>query len=122
MKTGQKNNADPYANGIALRDTMARLRLTQTKALELLNQGQIKPMAMRTFKAYLARPGSASWYACPDVVMARMRQIENGELIRIDLLPDAQMRGLMHAAEKERVSVSVLISRLIDDFLKNTRH
>ncbi len=62
-------------NGQQLRKLLEEHQITQPKALALLNKGQLKPMALRTFKTYLAAPDSKTHVACPDAVLTRMKKI-----------------------------------------------
>lgn len=62
-------------NGIKLRELLAKSGKTQQEALDLFNQDQGKPMALRTLKTYLAMPNSKTRVACPDGVLERMQEI-----------------------------------------------
>lgn len=62
-------------NGTQLRRIITEAGLTQAEALAKLNKGQIKPMALRTFKTYLAAPDSKTRTPCPAGVLHRMKEI-----------------------------------------------
>lgn len=62
-------------NGQQLRKLLADSNITQGEALARLNKRQVKPMALRTFKTYLAAPDSKTRIACPDAVLQRMKEI-----------------------------------------------
>lgn len=62
-------------NGLKLRELLANSGLTQLEALAKFNQGQAKPMALRTFKTYLAAPGSKTRITCTDAVLERFENI-----------------------------------------------
>ncbi|SAL07573.1 hypothetical protein AWB78_08638 [Caballeronia calidae] len=61
-------------NGIALRSLIEQAGLTQADALAALNRGQAFPIALSTWKAYLAAPDSARHRACPDNVLAHAKK------------------------------------------------
>ncbi|CAB3772674.1 hypothetical protein [Paraburkholderia humisilvae] len=61
-------------NGIALRSLIEQAGLTQADALAVLNRGQAFPIALSTWKAYLAAPDSARRRVCPDNVLAHARK------------------------------------------------
>lgn len=62
-------------NGQQLRRIISEAGLTQVEALARFNKGQVKPMALRTLKTYLAAPDSKTRIACPDKVLHRMKRI-----------------------------------------------
>lgn len=62
-------------NGLVLRELMEASGLTQQEALARFNKGQVKPMALRTFKTYLARPDSKTRVLCSDTVLARFKKV-----------------------------------------------
>lgn len=57
-------------NGAVLRRLIEKAGLTQLEALELVNVGQAKPIAMSTWKAYLASKESKRWRDCPQTILA----------------------------------------------------
>jgi hypothetical protein len=63
-----------FDNGIALRELIEHAGLTQADALAVLNKGQAFPIALSTWKAYLAAPDSARRRACPDNVLVHAQK------------------------------------------------
>ena len=61
-------------NGMALRELIEHAGMTQADALAALNKGQAFPIALSTWKAYLAAPDSARRRACPDNVLEHARK------------------------------------------------
>ena len=61
-------------NGVVLRSLIEKAGLTQVDALAALNRGQAFPIALSTWKAYLAAPDSARRRACPDNVLAHAKK------------------------------------------------
>ena len=61
-------------NGVALRTLIEEAGLTQADALAALNRGQAFPIALSTWKAYLAAPDSARRRACPNNVLEHARK------------------------------------------------
>lgn len=61
--------------GNILRQMIAEAKLTQMEALELFNEGQVRPMALRTLKGYLAEPSSKTFREAPPPVVQRMRLV-----------------------------------------------
>jgi uncharacterized protein YehS (DUF1456 family) len=61
-------------NGVVLRSLIEQAGLTQADALAALNKGQAFPIALSTWKAYLAAPDSARRRACPDKVLEHARK------------------------------------------------
>lgn len=61
-------------NGIALRALIEQAGLTQADALAALNKGQAFPIALSTWKAYLAAPDSARRRVCPINVLEHARK------------------------------------------------
>jgi uncharacterized protein YehS (DUF1456 family) len=61
-------------NGVALRCLIEQAGLTQADALAALNAGQAFPIALSTWKAYLAAPDSTRRRVCPDKVLAHARK------------------------------------------------
>jgi hypothetical protein len=61
-------------NGVALRILIEQAGLTQAGALAALNRGQAFPIALSTWKAYLAAPDSTRRRACPNNVLEHARK------------------------------------------------
>jgi len=61
--------------GLMLRCVVAASGLTQTEVLARYNKGQAKPMALRTFKTYLAKQGSKTRVRCPTAVLERVQKV-----------------------------------------------
>jgi hypothetical protein len=61
-------------NGTALRALIENAGLTQVEALAVVNKGQAFPIALSTWKAYLAAPDSARRRECPDKVLEHARK------------------------------------------------
>ena len=59
----------------ALRELVKASGLTQTEILARFNRGQARPMALRTFKTYLADPESKTRVTCPEAVLNRIRKV-----------------------------------------------
>jgi hypothetical protein len=62
-------------NGAHLREVIKRSGLTQVEALIRYNRGQVRPLALRTLKAYLAGETSKSRVVCGDAVVERFRKV-----------------------------------------------
>lgn len=62
-------------NGTQLRECIEAAGLTQKAALELFNEGQVKPMAMRTLKTYLACADSKTRIECPEAVLDHFKKV-----------------------------------------------
>lgn len=62
-------------NGQKLRKVIESAGVTQAKALELFNVGQVRPLSVSQWKAYLADPDSARRSPCPDAVLAHVRRV-----------------------------------------------
>lgn len=62
-------------NGLKLRELFEKSGYTQKEALELFNSDQVKEMALRTLKTYLAHPGSKTRVNCPEAVLKRMEEL-----------------------------------------------
>jgi len=60
-------------NGALLRRLIEKAGMTQLEALELVNVGQAKPIAVSTWKAYLASRESKRWRECPETIMAHAK-------------------------------------------------
>lgn len=79
-----------------LRKLIEQSGLTQTEALRVVNNGQAFPIALSTWKAYLASPDSKRRRRCPERVVERARQTigrflgphgpENNESLKSDAL------------------------------------
>lgn len=65
---------DVSDNGAILRSLIADSGLTQAEALALVNRGQAFPIALSTWKAYLAAPDSTRRRMCPDNVIAHAKK------------------------------------------------
>lgn len=74
-KPKTKTKKEKKDNGIMLRELLKKSGSTQQEALDLFNEGQAKPMALRTLKTYLAHPDSVTRVNCPDVVLVRMKEL-----------------------------------------------
>ncbi|MEX3917924.1 hypothetical protein AB4Y43_17030 [Paraburkholderia sp. BR10872] len=61
-------------NNEQLREMVEQSGLTQVEALALINAGQAFPVALSTWKSYLAAPTSARRRNCPDAVLKRAKQ------------------------------------------------
>lgn len=62
-------------NGTALRQLIEAAGITQSRGLELVNQGQAFPIAQSTWKAYLAASDSVRRRPCPDNVLAHAQSV-----------------------------------------------
>lgn len=62
-------------NGDELKDMIMASGLTQEEALARFNRGQVKPMALRTLKAYLASHSAKTRVNCSDAVLERMKKV-----------------------------------------------
>jgi transcriptional regulator with XRE-family HTH domain len=61
-------------NGTALRSIIESAGLTQAEALAAVNKGQAFPIALSTWKAYLAASESNRRRPCPDRVLEHARK------------------------------------------------
>ena len=61
-------------NGIALRELIEHAEMTQADALMAVNRNQAFPIALSTWKAYLAAPSSARRRICPNNVLEHARK------------------------------------------------
>jgi len=68
----------PKENSDELRELLEHSGLTQTEALARFNRGQVKPMALRTLKTYLASRDAKTRLNCSDAVLERMRRVLRG--------------------------------------------
>ncbi|EOZ2859357.1 hypothetical protein ACQQ32_005665 [Pseudomonas aeruginosa] len=60
-------------NGALLRRLIEKAGMTQLEALELVNVGQAKPIAVSTWKAYLASRESKRWRECPETILTHAK-------------------------------------------------
>ncbi|MBR8426222.1 MULTISPECIES: hypothetical protein [Burkholderia cepacia complex] len=61
-------------NGASLRALIEAAGMTQAEALDVVNAGQAFPIALSTWKAYLAAPDSARRRTCPDNVLEHAKK------------------------------------------------
>lgn len=73
--TKPKTKREKKDNGLMLRELLEDSGKTQQAALDLFNEGQVKKMALRTLKTYLALPGSKTRVNCPDAVLQRIKEL-----------------------------------------------
>ena len=73
--TKPKTKKTKKDNGILLRELLEKSGHTQQAALDLFNEDQVKKMALRTLKTYLALPDSVTRVNCPDAVLQRMKEL-----------------------------------------------
>ncbi|MEX3555953.1 MAG: hypothetical protein VB131_04955 [Burkholderia gladioli] len=66
--------SDVSDNGAALRALIEAAEMTQAEALNVINAGQAFPIALSTWKAYLAAPESARRRTCPDNVLEHAKK------------------------------------------------
>lgn len=72
----QKQSKSPAkTNGEKLRALVEKSGLTQAKALELINTGQMRPVSLSTLKAYLSAPDGTRYRACPDNILERAKEV-----------------------------------------------
>ena len=62
-------------NGEQLRELIEAAGITQAEALKRFNKGQVRPISVGHWKAYLARADSARRYPCPDFVVTRSKKL-----------------------------------------------
>ena len=62
-------------NGQKLRELIVSTNLTQEAALKHVNRGQARPIALSTWKAYLAADVSARKRACPDHILKHAQKV-----------------------------------------------
>jgi len=62
-------------NGKKLRDLIESSNLTQEQARVLVNVGQARPIAISTWKAYLAGEDSSRKRPCPDLVVDHAEKV-----------------------------------------------
>ena len=60
-------------SGAVLRRLIETAGLSQLEALDLVKVGQAKPIAVSTWKAYLASRDSKRWRDCPDTILAHAK-------------------------------------------------
>lgn len=58
-----------------LRKVISESGLTQAECLKKFNKGQVKPMALRTLKSYLAKETSKTRRECPAAVAEHMERV-----------------------------------------------
>ncbi|EOG4609269.1 TPA: hypothetical protein ACRNLW_002159 [Pseudomonas aeruginosa] len=82
-------------NGAVLRRLIEKAGMTQLEALELVNVGQAKPIAVSTWKAYLACRESKRWRDCPETILAhaKSRLGADSRSIATNQTTDTQGRG-----------------------------
>jgi|GEM_PF-6348640 len=83
-------------NGAVLRRLIEKAGMTQLEALELMNVGQAKPIAVSTWKAYLASRESKRWRDCPETILAHAKNrlgADSRSLIEKNQTTDTQGRG-----------------------------
>lgn len=61
-------------NGRELRKLIEHAGMTQAEALAIINSGQAFPIALSTWKAYLAAPDSVRRRGCPRNVLEHARR------------------------------------------------
>ena len=69
--TKKIGNMKPLDNGQKLRELIESTSLTQEDARAIINSGQMRPIAVSTWKAYLAAMDSERRRPCPDSVLER---------------------------------------------------
>nr|UVN19077.1 hypothetical protein [Pseudomonas aeruginosa] len=69
MHRGENGMTAEESNGAVLRGLIEKAGMTQLEALELVNVGQAKPIAVSTWKAYLASRESKRWRDCRDTIL-----------------------------------------------------
>ncbi|QOT82201.1 hypothetical protein [Cupriavidus basilensis] len=62
-------------NGEVLRELIEQAQLTQEEALTLVNEGQAFPIALSTWKSYLAAQDSRRRRNCPEVVIRHAERV-----------------------------------------------
>lgn len=62
-------------NSDKLRALIEESGLTQSEALARFNRGQVRKMALRTLKCYLASPEAKTRVVCADSVLERMQKV-----------------------------------------------
>lgn len=83
-------------NGAVLRRLIEKAGMTQLEALELVNVGQAKPIAVSTWKAYLASRESKRWRDCPETILAHAKSrlgTDSRDSIATNQTMDTQGRG-----------------------------
>lgn len=67
--------AESKDNNQQLRDLWLNSGLTQQEALNRVNAKQLRPLAMSTFKAYMASVEASRRRDCPDELLAHARKV-----------------------------------------------
>ena len=62
-------------NNEQLKELLKKHEIAQIRAFELWNEGQARPLAISTWKAYLGDPTSARYRECPLYVLDRMKKV-----------------------------------------------
>lgn len=62
-------------NGQQLRELIEASGLTQQAALDRINEGQMRPVSVSQWKAYLSMIDSARRSPCPDTVLNRAKEL-----------------------------------------------
>jgi len=73
--TSRSKRAVKIDNGMALRQLIEDAGITQARALELVNEDQVFPIAQSTWKSYLAATDSVRRRPCPDKVLDHARKV-----------------------------------------------
>lgn len=66
---------DKIDNNLALRELWASTGLSQPDALALVNKKQLRPIALSTWKAYMAGTDVARRRVCPDEILAHSKKV-----------------------------------------------
>lgn len=64
-----------HPNNVRFRALLEASGLTQLEALEVFNHGQVRPISVSGFKAWLSEPGSVRWRALGDVYLAHAQLV-----------------------------------------------
>ncbi len=62
-------------NNQALRELWESTGLSQAEALALVNKKQLRPLALSTWKAYMAGPDVARRRACPGEILSHAQKV-----------------------------------------------
>lgn len=68
-------------NNQALRELWESTGLSQPQALALINANQARPLALSTFKAYLATPDASRRRDCPKEILDHAKKVL-GKLVK----------------------------------------
>lgn len=66
---------DEFENNRALREAVKSSGLRLAEVLARFNARQVRPIAMRTLKSYLANEGARTRVKCSDKVLSHMRSV-----------------------------------------------